>query len=266
MALSKGKQRLLERLRNPRFRPREGYFVVEGVRACGEFLEGRLASEVAFSVVSPRLSTTPGGEELRSRFRKLDTPLEEVTDRELSTLSHTESSQGVLMVVTEPRSSLSLMDSLATPRVLLLDAVQDPGNAGTLIRAAQAFRLHGVFVLEGTVDPFNAKVVRASAGALAHLPVFKPSWTDAWEWLQERGVPLLVADAGGEDVRGELFPPPWGLVVGNEGRGPRREFLERAERVLAVRTAPEVDSLNAGVAGAILLFALDAASERGGKD
>ena len=83
------------------------------------------------------------------------------------------------------------------PRILLLDGVQDPGNAGTLIRAAWAFGLQRRDRLEGTVDPFNPKVVRASAGALAHIPV--PICPGRMQGLApERGVPLLVADAGRE--------------------------------------------------------------------
>ncbi len=107
------------------------------------------------------------------------------------------------------------------PRILLLDGVQDPGNAGTLIRAARAFGLTGVFALEGTVDPFNPKVVRASAGALAHIPVVRLPWAEVARWLAEEEIPLLVADAGRGGCEGSRPFRPLGPGVGNEGAGAR---------------------------------------------
>jgi TrmH family RNA methyltransferase len=262
MALSKERVKLVERLRNPRLRTREGQFLVEGIRGVREVLVGGLTPEVRFTVVSPRLGRVRGGSELRSLLLASGLPIVEISDRELETLSDTEYPQGVLMVVKEPPGALDRLTDEPVPRVLLLDGVQDPGNAGTLIRAARAFGLTGVFALEGTVDPFNSKVVRASAGALAHLPVVRLPWAEVSQWLQDKGVPLLVADAAGEDVRGVALGPPWALAVGNEGAGPRRELMEGAARILAVPMDPGVDSLNAGLAGAILLFALGASSVR----
>ena len=256
MSLSKGKVRLIERLRNPRLRPREEHYVAEGVRGVQEVLRGALEPEIRFTLVSPRLSRGEGGRDLMNRLRACDSPLEEVSDDELASLSDTEQPQGVLCVVREPRDPLGVLATRPLPCVLLLDGIQDPGNVGTLIRAARAFGLSGDFGMEGTVDPFNSKVVRASAGALAHLPVARLPWADAADWLAERNVPLFVGDAEGESVRGVDGRPPWALVVGNEGAGPRKEVLEKAAKVLAIPMEPGVDSLNAGLAGAILLFSL----------
>jgi len=263
MALSKEKAKLVERLRNPRFRPREEQFLVEGVRGAREVLRGKLTPEVRFALVSPRLNRAQGGGELLASLVASGLPLEEVSDQELETLSDTEHPQGVLMVVKEPQDTVDVLVTHSAPRVLILDGVQDPGNTGTLIRAAQAFGLDGVFALEGTVDVFNPKVVRASVGAVAHIPVFRLPWTHVGQWLEKKGVPLLVSHAGGEDVRVVDFGPPWALVVGNEGAGARTEILRLATRVLAIPMDPGVDSLNAGLAGAILLFALSPSSGQG---
>lgn len=260
MALSKGKAKQVERLRNPRFRPREGCFLVEGVRVAREVLRGDLTPEVRFGLVSPRLTESPGGRDLMDALATSGYSMEEVTDRELEALSGTEHPQGVLLVVKEPKDPFAAIQKESEPRVLLLDAVQDPGNVGTLIRAAHAFGLTGVIALEGTVDPFNAKAVRASSGALAHLPVCRATWGKTRDWLEENAVPLLVADAHGEDIR-EFEPPPgWALAIGNEGAGPREDLSGGAAGSLAIPMHSGVDSLNAGVAGAILLFALSAFS------
>lgn len=256
MALSKAKARLVERLRSPRQRAREGSFLVEGIRGAGEVLRATLPMEVRFGLVSPCLRDSAAGAELADSLRSAPFPVEELPDAELEALSAVERPQGVLLVVREPPDPLARVPAGAGSRVLLLDGIQDPGNAGTLVRAARAFGLDGVFALDGTVDPWNPKVVRSSAGAVAHIPVARLSWADAAAWLDRAGAMLLVADPAGEDVRGFRPAIPWALAVGNEGAGPRKEILGRAHRVLAIPMAPGVDSLNAGMAGAILLFTL----------
>ncbi|MBT8397224.1 MAG: RNA methyltransferase [Gemmatimonadetes bacterium] len=256
MALSKERSKLLARLFNPRLRSREGQFVVEGVRGCREFLDGALRPEVRFAVTSPGLARTEAGRQLQDRLADSTVPVEEVSEREMELVSQTEQTQGVLMVVREPSGTLDALDGAGIGRVLLLDGIQDPGNVGTLIRAARAFGLQAVLALDGTADPFNAKVVRASAGALAHLWVFRTPWTAAHDWLDERGIPLIVADPRGEDIRVMEVPPQWALLIGNEGRGPRGTALQAASERVGIPMEAGVESLNAGVAGAILLFAL----------
>jgi RNA methyltransferase, TrmH family len=84
--------------------------------------------------------------------------------------------------------------------VLVLDGVQDPGNLGTLARSAAAFGCDALVCLPGTVDPWNPKAVRASAGALFRRPVVQPTLSELWEWLDRHGYLLVGADAGGGTV------------------------------------------------------------------
>lgn len=268
MALSKAKNKLLERLRSPRLRPREEAFLVEGIRGAREVLRATLPLRVRFGLVSAVLGRSPGGRELLDSLANAPFPVEELPEAELEAVSDLERPQGVILVVSEPENPLTLVKAGPDTRVLLLDGIQDPGNAGTLIRAARAFGLDGVFALDGTVDPWNPKVVRSAAGSMAHIPVARVPWTDAADWLGKLGASLFVADPGGVDVRGFRPRTPWALAVGNEGAGPRREVLEKARRVLAIPMAPGVDSLNAGMAGAILLFTLGVhpGSDAGGEE
>jgi RNA methyltransferase, TrmH family len=256
MALSKSKAKLLERLRNPRQRPREGAFLVEGARSAREFLRASLPLEIRLGLVSPSLAGSPEGREVLDALAGARFTVEELPDRELEAVSDVQRPQGVILVVSEPQGVLQQVRAGPGTRILILDGVQDPGNAGTLIRAARAFGLDGVVALDGTVDHWNPKVVRSSAGSLAHIPVARLPWSEASRWLREQGVALFVADPAGEDVRGFRPSAPWALAVGNEGGGPRREVVGEARRVLAIPMAPEVDSLNAGMAGSILLFTL----------
>jgi len=256
MALSKEKSKLVQRLWSPRLRAREGLFLVEGVRGVREFLQSTLPLTPRFAIASPRLLDTGGGPELLADLREGGVLLAEVETTELNALAHAETTQGVLLVLEEPRWPWPSGPSAGFHRFLLLDGVQDPGNVGTLIRAARAFGLDAVLALDGTADPWGPKTVRGSAGAYAHIPVFKMPWTEARGRLGDLGVPILVAEADGKDVRRWSGPPGWALVLGNEGAGVRPEIRDQAEVRLAIPMADAVDSLNVAVAGAILLFAL----------
>jgi TrmH family RNA methyltransferase len=126
---------------------------------------------------------------------------------------------------------------------------------GTLVRAAAAFGMEGVIALDGTVDPFNPKAVRAAAGALFRAPVVRMPWERAEAELRARG-PLLVADMAGRAVGGVRPSGSWTLVVGSEASGPRPAVRAAATDTVAIPMRGGVESLNAGIAGAILLYAL----------
>jgi len=265
MSLSSEKKRLIERLRNPRLRAKGGLFLVEGVRGAGEFLRPSLPVKIRFALVSSGLEATEAGRTLREELDAAPFPLEEVGVREMATLSDTEQTQGVLLVAEEPEKIWPFAQRAGPVRILLLDGVQDPGNVGTLVRTARAFGLTGVLALEGTADPWNAKAVRGGAGAAAHIPVARVPWTEARVWLQDQGVPVYVAEARGQDVRGFLEPGSWALVLGNEGAGVRGEIQGTAQGAVSIPMAGGVDSLNVAVAGAILLFALSHSSTPKGR-
>lgn len=253
MALSQRRARIVGRLRRRRTREREGLVLVEGVRGATEALDA--GAEVRFVLASPRLEESEEGRSLLARLGGSGADVDRVDDETLASLSDTETPQGVLLACVEPRASLS--DTVRPGgRYLILDAVQDPGNVGTLIRAATAFALDGVLALDGTVDPWNPKTVRASAGMAFRIPVLVVGCADALEAMASADVPLLVAAAdGGLPERGRS-PGGWGLAVGNEGSGPRAEVLEAARAVVGIPMPGPAESLNAGMAGSILLYAL----------
>lgn len=252
MALSQRRAQLIARLRSRKTRERESLVLVEGIRGAGEALAAR--ADARFAVVSPRLGHLAEGSALLARLADEGVELVEEDDAALQELSDTEQPQGVLLICREP---------LGTPqsvrgggRYLLLDGIQDPGNVGTLIRAATAFGLEGVVALDGSADPWGAKAVRASAGMAFRIPILKTGAGEALALLRTVGVPLLVADAGGEDVGSVPVGGGWALAVGNEGSGPREEVVMAAARTVRVPMPGPAESLNAGVAGSILLYAL----------
>ena len=249
MALSQRRRRLVAGLRQRKTREREGLVLVEGVRAVNEALDAHV--DVRFAVTSPKLVTTDEGVALSERLGT--TPIEGVSDDELTALADTTTPQGVLLVCRQPRLDLG---DLPANRLLIVDGVQDPGNTGTLIRAAVAFGLDGVVCLDGTADPWGAKTVRASAGLVFRCRVTRAGASETLEHLAAVGTPLLVADASGRDVERHRGAPRFALVVGNEGAGVRSELETAAADVVAVPMTGPAESLNVGVAGSILMHTL----------
>ncbi len=299
-ALSNPRRKLLARLRSRKLREREGLVLVEGPRAVATALDA--GARFRFAVVSD--APAPG---LLAALIEARVELAFLDPADLAAAADTETPQGILAVVEEPRAELTALLAPAsapapapasatapapapatapaptpatdTPApqpapagpgagvrlLLVLDRIQDPGNAGALVRTAAAFGAAGVVALDGTVDPWNPKAVRASAGESFRLPVVRTAWSDFDVWRREHRIPLLLADASGTDVR-HLPPPdparPLALLVGNEGQGPRAEALAAADQVVALPLAPGVESLNAAMAGSILLWALGPAAVR----
>lgn len=255
--LSKARVRLLARLRT-RHRAREGHFLVEGIRGGEEVL--RAGIPVEFVLVSPRLDSTPRGSALRAGLEARGGEVLRVEDDELADLADTATPQGVLVVCREPDGDLALLPVHRGARYLVLDGIQDPGNLGTLVRAAAAFGVSGVVAIHGTTDPWAPKAVRASAGALLGRPLARSSTGAFLEWARENGVGLWAADASGADVAGVDVGSPWALVVGNEGGGVSGPLREAALGLVAVPMPGGTESLNVGVAGAILLYVLTSRS------
>ncbi len=252
MGLSQERRKLIGRLRARKTRVREGLVLVEGVRAVGEVLD--CGTPVRFGVAAARLSVAPEGDALLHRLSAAGTDMVLLSDQELAEISDTERHQGVMLVVAQPVSELE--DVARGPHCLVLDGVQDPGNVGTLIRAAVAFSIDGVIALDGTVDPWSPKAVRASAGAVFRIPVVGAAWPDAERMLRDSGLPILVADAGGASVRGCVHRGTFALVLGNEGAGVREAVRMMASGTVSVPMSGPAESLNVGMAGSVLLFEL----------
>ena len=252
--LSKNRRQLIERLKTRKGRPREGLVLVEGVRSSAEAVAA--GADIRFVVRSPRLLDTEAGRTVASALAVRGPETDEVDDADLTELSDTEHPQGVLCVCTEPTLDLARLRDRNPATVLLLDGLQDPGNLGTLIRAARAFGVDAVVVLDGSVDPWNPKAVRAAAGAGFRTPIARATWAEAGPWLEEQHIEILAADPAGEDVRSFRPGESWALAVGNEGAGLRADIASASTKRVAIPMPGSAESLNAGVAGSILLYSL----------
>lgn len=251
--LTKADGRLLHALKTRSGREKNDAFVVEGVRVVEELLAAGI--DLKFAAVSPALVDSGRGRALREQLAA-KTRVEEVSENELRSISETETPQGILAVAHMPHTALRSLRIQGRARVLVLDAVQDPGNLGTLIRSAAAFGVAGVVALPGTVDYWNPKVVRAAAGAAFHVPLVTTGEEQCWSWLRDQQFTVCGADMHGVDIGSADLGERVAVVVGNEGSGLRRETRSHVQQSVSIPMPGRAESLNVAVAAGILLYEL----------
>ncbi len=238
-------------------RERRGLALAEGVRLVEEMLAAGVTCKGAVS--GPSLETTPRGRELLAALAANGVAVEQVDDRALAELADTEHPQGIVAVY-QPRTwSLDDLRAGAGAPLVVLDAVQDPGNVGTIARTALAFGAAGLVALPGTVDLANPKVVRGAAGALFRLPHLSVGVAPLLDWLHRHAIALWAATMDGDPLEEDAPEAQVALVLGNEGAGIARELLDAASRQVTIPIRAESESLNVAVAAGILLHHLGAA-------
>jgi TrmH family RNA methyltransferase len=232
--------------------------VVEGIRANEELLRSQL--DIVGVLTAPQLDGTARGQTLRAAIKARGVETAEVTEREFASAAETDSPQGVLSIVRIPDRSLGDLAGRSSSRLVVLDAVQDPGNVGAIVRTAAALRADATVALPGTVDVWNAKVVRSAMGAHFHHLTFQTTWDELRTFLAAERYELWGADvdASGNNGTGipSSAPAKLALAMGNEGSGLTASVREGCARTVSIPIAATVESLNVAVATGILLYAL----------
>ena len=165
----------------------------------------------------------------------------------------TQTPQGIAALLVPPVGSVEDMLH-GTPLILIAVGLQDPGNLGTLVRSAEAFGASGVLTAPGTVSAWNGKALRASAGSVFRMPVAAAT-PEAMERLAQAGVKLYAALNNGARNAAEVdLRAACALMIGNEGAGLGEGWLERSDQRVTIPCPGDVESLNAAVAGSILLY------------
>jgi len=163
----------------------------------------------------------------------------------------TDTPQGVAATLSIP----ALQPEYADGVVLVLEDLQDPGNMGTLIRSAEAFQVMHVVITPGSVNPWNPKAIRASAGSVFRIPVVRMTLPQIQIWAKEEGVKLVAAVARAKEATPAMHArllAPVALMVGNEGKGLTRVAREMCDEQVNIPCA--VESLNAATAGTTLMY------------
>jgi len=242
---------------NPRLAAVRDLLTPRGRRAAAQFsAEGAtLLAEADRAGLQPQeLFATPSGLERfdAGRYEAAGIPVFELPDRAFARLSDLDTPSGILGIF--PLPDRSAADVLALPGLLLvLAGVSDPGNAGTLVRSAEAFGAAGVLFGRGGVDPYAPKVVRAAMGSLFRVPVASISADELVAAAEASGRQIVVADTEGEELGGAPLPDDTIVAIGNERRGVR-DWLPRWDRAVRIPQRGMTESLNAAVAGSIVLY------------
>lgn len=224
-------------------------FLVEGLR---------LVNEVPSDMIE-RLYISGGieAQDLSADVKKAieDGRAENVSEEVMKYITDTVNPQGIVALVkmADAKAELSLYKKQC--RILILDEVKDPGNMGTIIRTAEAAGVDIIFISEGCVDIYNPKVVRSTMGSLFRLPVIKADIARIIDELKQEGIKVYgAALKNAVDFRKEEYPTRMALIIGNEANGIREENLEKTDLNIMIPMAGKVESLNAAVSCAILLF------------
>jgi len=219
-------------------------FVVEGVR----LVEEAVNNNWGFQFVLYTDNMSERGINLIKALEDKKIEVENVESGILQSLSETETSQGILAVLDDSR--LPVPDS--SNFILIPDQIRDPGNLGTLLRTAAAAGVQAVLLPPETTDAFAPKVVRSGMGAHFQLPIHSATWDDIGE--QVKGLQIYLADMDGKSCWETDLRPPLALIIGGEAEGASDQARELATQKISIPMSGNVESLNAGMAGSVLMF------------
>jgi TrmH family RNA methyltransferase len=229
----------------------QGECAIEGVKLIEEALRsGQHLDSVFFSE-----SARPLAEKLLPQINTCTETLI-LPNALFNSIVPSDAPQGVAALVKLPAfSSTQLLERSSDGPFVVAIGLQDPGNLGTILRSAEAFGAAGVFLTEGTVSPYNTKVLRGSAGSIFRLPFLQIPSAELLPLLRARGVRMLATSSHqGTPLPQISWTLPLAIFIGNEGAGLPRELMREMDETLAIPQAEQVESLNAGVAASIVLY------------
>lgn len=263
-SLDNARVKLAAALRQKKVRDETGLFIIEGIHLIEEALAADWAIEhllVCRERFTPEQFTA-----LTNRLLSFADQLIVVSATVFKKVAETESPQGILAVVRqrqpEMRAAVSGNGHCRRPVWVVLDAVQDPGNVGTIVRTADAAGASGVVLAPGSADLYAGKTVRASMGSLFHLPIYKASVQECLAYFSAENIPIFVADANSAKNYNEFdLTAACAVVFGNEGAGVGEAFRQHAAAAIRIPIIGQAESLNVASAAAVILF--EAARQRG---
>lgn len=188
----------------------------------------------------------------KDKINYSDIDIIKTTDIVIKKLSSTIEPQGIIGIVKMPK-----FEKQNYLKYLVLDDVADPGNLGTIIRSSLALGIDALIVSPDTVDEYNDKVLRATQGAIFKLPIFREDLKVAINDLKNQNIPVLVTSLkNAEDVKNLNRMEKFALVLGNEARGVKEEYIPMADKVIKITMHNDVESLNVGVSAGMIAYYL----------
>ena len=265
-------------LKSKKVRDEQGVFVIEGIRifkdtlkTAPEYIESVYISESVLFDSQPKIGDISAVTKITTLF---DVSLSNtvsvyvVKDSVLDSVSGTVTTQGVIAIVRKPNTTLENLLTAGNAknagnsiihiktRLLILENIQDPGNLGTMLRTAEAAGMTGIIMSGDCTDIFSPKVARASMGSIFRMPfVYCDDFIKALNEIKENGITIYAAYLhGGVPYKEIAFDNNYAILIGNEGNGLTDEAVNAASKRIFIPMSGEIESLNAAVAAAILMY------------
>lgn len=238
-------------LSKKKYRWKKQLYIIEGIKLLEEALASGL--DLKHILFSQKLLENESGRELFSRLSN-HARLVEVEESIFSSLSDTENPQGILGIVEFHINDYKDLFNRKDLHLFYLDALMDPGNLGTIIRSADAFKIDGIIMGQGSVDPYNPKVVRATMGSLFRVPLYFDNGNILKE-LKSHQYKIYTTYLKGSIANYSLdYHGNYIIVIGNESTGVSEEIVNISDALIKIPIPGRAESLNAGVASSILMY------------
>lgn len=236
--------KLWKKLHTKKEREKTGQFIIEGRHLIEEALKFHVS--ITDLIISDEFT-------IPADWKIDNIEMTTVTKEVMVAICDTQTPQGIAAVC----KKLTWEDNRQYEKLLLLDAIQDPGNLGTMIRTADAAGIDAIIIGEGSVDLYNSKVIRSTQGSLFHLPIYQGKLDEWFHVLKENNIPIYGTSLqNGVDYKQVSPSGKFALVVGNEGSGVNEKILAKTDQNLYIPIYGKSESLNVAVATGILLYYL----------
>ena len=228
-----------------RERDRSGLFTAEGIKLFQE------APRELIERVFVSASFERGGASLLK-----DTGYETVEDSVFSKMCDTKTPQGILTVLKKPRYERGDLLGPGQPFIMVLEELQDPGNIGTIVRTAEGAGVTGIILSKGCADIFSPKTIRSTMGSVFRIPfIYEEDLAETLSWLSANGVHTYGAHLSGACLYNEPdYKTGTAFLIGNEGNGLSAAISEKCDTLITIPMEGKLESLNAAVASAILMY------------
>ena len=236
MSISKNQLKLITSLSQKKYRQKHQLFIAEGIKVVNELLNSSFEVEILFCADDFKTAIS-------------EDKITRISEIELKKISTLKSPNKVLGIFKIPEEKLLENSGL----ILALDAINDPGNLGTIIRLCDWFGISQLVCSKDTVDCYNQKVVQASMGSLTRISIH---YIDLEDYLSGTNLPTFIADMDGDNVYKTVLPKEGILILGNEANGVSEEVKKQIQRKISIPRfgkTQETESLNVATATAILL-------------
>lgn len=244
-------KRIIQLRKKKKTRDEEGVFLVEGIRM---FREVPPASLKEIYVSESCMKKEKGM--VQEMGERAGVRVELVSDPVFEYLSDTRTPQGILSVVARSTYTLEDIARGEAPHVLVLDRLQDPGNVGTILRTAEGAGVTGILLDGECADVYNPKTIRSTMGSIFRIPFcYMQDLREGIRRLKDMGIHIYAAHLDGVHFYDEEnYRTPCAFLIGNEGNGLREEIAKMADTYIKIPMAGSVESLNAAIASAVLMF------------